>query len=213
MVKLPAPPSPSAFQALLPFQEDELVVLHAGTLLWRIFAASGPYPTRWNTFRRHGPVVTSRFDHHLPPPRVQDRAILYAADHIDTCVAEYFQEARTIERHRRAPSLVGFELANDLELLNLRGRWPTRAGGSMKINSGPRALARTWSQSIYAAYPSVSGLSYASSMHANAPAYALYERAQGAMPLRPVFHRLLSDPVMLGPLATASKKLGYRLFP
>lgn len=213
MAKLPSSPSPDALRDLLPFQEGELVVVRAGALLWRIYSAGGPFPTRWNAFRRHGPVVTSRFDHHLPPPRVQERGISYSTDQIDTCVAEYFQDTRTIERHRRAPALVGFELAQDLELLNLRGRWPTRAGGSMKINSGPRSTARAWSQSIFSAYPTVKGLLYASSMHANAPAYALYERAQGAMPVRPVFHRPLSDPALLGPLATASRKLGYRLFP
>ena len=40
----------------------------------------------------------------------------------------------------------------------------------------PRPRARRWSQAIYAVYADAAGLWYASSMHANAPAVALYER-------------------------------------
>ena len=40
---------------------------------------------------------------------------------------------------------------------------------------------------------------------------ALYERALGAMPARPVFHRLLSDPTVLTLLKNACAAVGYAL--
>ena len=52
---------------------------------------------------------------------------------------------------------------------------------------------------------------YASSMHANAPAVALYERADGAMPAHPFFHRALADPLLLPALADAASVLGYAI--
>jgi hypothetical protein len=43
------------------------------------------------------------FDHHTPPRRLQERAILYGATEIATCVAEVFQATRTIVCVDRAP--------------------------------------------------------------------------------------------------------------
>jgi hypothetical protein len=112
---------------------------------------------------------------------------------------------------RSAPWLVAFEFARDVPLLDLTGTWPTRAGGSMAIGSGPRPRARRWSRAIYATYPNVEGLLYASSMNANQPALSLYERAQNAMPAAPVFHRALSDPALVPRLNAAAATLGYGL--
>ena len=68
----------------------------------------------------------------------------------------------------------------------------------MAINAGARPRARRWAQQFYQAYPDLAGLYYASSMHRNAAAVALNERALalGVMPVRPVFHRVLADPSM-----------------
>ena len=76
----------------------------------------------------------------------------------------------------------------DLRLLDLTGPWPTRAGASMLLASGPRGRARDWSRQVYAAYPQIQGLWYPSSMHAHARSAALYERARAALPadLHPV---------------------------
>ncbi len=186
------------------------IVIRAGYELWRIYPRAGPHPSAWNEFRAFGPVA-ARFDHHLPPPRPQKRGILYAAAGIVTCLAEYFQRQRTIDLVYAEPWLVGFALGADLRLLNLTGVWPTRAGASMAINSGPRPRARRWSQAIHAAYPLAQGIYYPSSMHANAPAVALYERAQPALPHRPIFHRGLADPVLLPALADAADALGYAI--
>ncbi len=81
----------------------------------------------------------------------------------------------------------------------------------MAIGSGPRPRARRWSRAIYDAYAGVGGLLYASSMHANRPAIALYERAQTTLPGAPAFHRALSDPALVPRLNAAATALGYRL--
>ena len=207
MPKFPEPPSASHLARLPP----RLHRLPAGTELWRIYFRGGPHPAAWDTFRAFGPVATARFDHHEPPPRLQDRAILYAAAQGLTCVAEVFQETRLIDRTHRDPWLVGFTLVTDVTLLELTGVWPTAAGASMAINSGPRPRARRWSRAIYGAYPQIAGLWYASPMHANQPAIALYERARDALGRPPFFHRPLADPALLTPLRNAAAALGYGL--
>ncbi|MGH2355141.1 MAG: RES family NAD+ phosphorylase, partial [Chloroflexota bacterium] len=165
---------------------------------------------RWDTFRAYGPT-DARFDHHQPPPGVQERRILYAAEHVRACLAEVFQRRRHIDTAFGEPWLVGFALAAPLRLLNLTGAWPTRAGASMAINSGPRPRARRWSRAIYETYPDAQGLYCGSSMYRNTPGVALFERAAGALPARPLFHRALADPLLLPALADAADELGYTL--
>jgi hypothetical protein len=142
---------------------------------------------------------------------VQDRRILYVAAQIRTCLAEVFQRRRHIDTSFGHPWLVGFALAAPLRLLDLTGAWPTRAGASMAINSGPRPRARRWSRAIYVAYPAAQGLYYASSMDGNAPAVALFERAAPALPAHPFFHRALADQLLQPALAGAAEELGYTL--
>lgn len=211
MAKLPAPPS-AAELALVP---PRLRTLAAGEILWRVYKRAGRHPVAWNTFRAFGPLSTARFDHHLPgrdgTPHTQKRRIYYAAAEIATCLAELFQETRTIDRAAEEATLVGFELARDVALLDLTGVWPTRAGASMALCSGPRSRTRPWSRAIYEAYRGVQGLYYASSMHAHRPAVALYERAARALPRTPLVHRPLSDPALLVDLDRVARDLGYRL--
>ena len=203
MPKFPEPPARLTIAAITG-------TLGARTRLWRIYFAGGAHPAAWDGFRFYGPTP-SRFDHHDPPPQAQQRGILYAAREPTTCVAEVFQATRVIDRASSSPWLVAFDLAQEVVLLDLTGLWPTAAGASMVINTGQRPRARRWSRAIYAAYAAVEGLLYASSMHANRPAVALYERAQPAMPATPVFHRALSDPALLHRLSAAAGRLGYRI--
>lgn len=192
----------------------EAVVLPTGTRLYRIYPRGGNHPTGWGRMRHYGPVGTSRFDHHLEPARVQERGILYAAaggDAIATCVAEAFQEGRLVDTRRDDPWLVCFALAEDVHLLNLTGKWPTTAGASSNVNSGPRPRCRRWSRAVHEAYPDLQGLLYASSMNGGQPAVALYENAVGAIPRSPVFNRPLSDPALLVGLGRIADALGYGL--
>lgn len=209
MVKLPEPPPVAALARFTPM----LRVLPAGTSLWRIYFRGGAHPATWNQFRRYGPVATSRFDQHQTPAHAQERGILYAALHGQTCVAEVFQHLRIIEREASNPWLVGFALAADLTLLDLTTVWPTAAGASMAISTGSRSRARRWSVAIYEAYPEVQGLFYPSSMNANQPAVALYERAGDALPPSPKFHRALSDPILFTPIVKVARSLNYQIRP
>jgi hypothetical protein len=189
--------------------------LAAGTLLWRIYRRGGARGCLWQDFRHFGPLG-GRFDHHVPDaagqPRHQKRGIYYAAPNLVTCLAEVFQDTRVIHRNAASqPWVVGFELAAPLGLLDLTGAWPTRAGASMALNTGPRPRARRWSRAIYDAYPGLHGLWSASSMHANRPLVTLFERALAALPRHPRVHRPLADPALLVGLERAAEELGYDL--
>ena len=107
------------------------------------------------------------------------------------------------------PQLAAFSLAEEVPLLSLRYTWPTKARASANINSEPRPSCRRWSRAIYEAYPDVCGLLYASSMNANRPAAALYERASRTLPRVPEFNRPLSDAALLIPLEGIASNLGY----
>lgn len=209
MAKFPEPPAPAALARLGP----ELQLLPKGTRIWRIHFLGGAHPTSWSQFRAWGPTG-ARFDHHLPPPGLQNREILYGTLGPlagQTALAEVFQAARVVERSRRAPCLVAFDTTVPLRLLDLTGTWPTRAGASMAIATGTRSRARRWSQAIHAAFPEVDGLLYRASMHGNQPCVALYERSRKAMPTHPMFNRMLCDPALLTILKNACAALNYAL--
>lgn len=208
MPKLPQPPAAGALAARV---RAEIKVLPAGTVLWRIYYRGGLHPGSWDAFRHFGPIPTMRFDHHLPPPRTQGRGVLYAAVRVYTCLAEVFQETRTIERSRNRPWLVGLALARAVPLLDLTGAWATRAGASMALSTGRRDRSRSWSRRIYDDYPAAQGLLYPSSMDGNQPAVALYERARGAVPRRPAFHRALADPALRAALVKSALLFNYGL--
>jgi hypothetical protein len=214
MVKLPEPPDPAWLCANI---AAELQQVPARTRLWRIYFRAGNHPTLWNSFRYWGPTG-ARFDHHLPDAEgqgcLQARGVLYAAGGQRgglTCLAEVFQRSRLINPIRNEPWIVAFATAHDLTLLDLTGLWPTRAGASTALASGPRPRARAWSRAIYAAYPEIDGLLYPSSMAGHAPAILLYERAATSIPPRPELHRALSDPALATVLTNAARDLNYRL--
>ena len=165
----------------------EIATLRTGQEVWRIYFRE-PYGTAWNTFRHHGPML-SRFDHHARR-HYPGRSILYAADHHATCAAEVFQDQRLIDTHTNEPWLVRFAFHGDLRLLDLTGAWPTRAKGSMAINSGDRETAQSWSRAIYDAFGNTHGLRYASATHSNRVAYAFYDRARPFLESEPRFHVL-----------------------
>lgn len=211
MAKFPEPPPAQQLRAL-PAAEKTLA---AGTILWRVYRRGGRHPALWQGFRHYGPL-NGRFDHHLTDardrPQLQDRGIYYAAPDIHTALAESFQGTRVIHRNTEdQPWLVGFELKAQVRFLDLMGVWPTRAGASMNINSGPRPRARRWSMAIYEAYPALQGIYSPSSMYANRPMASLYERAVGALPDHPVVHRPLNDPALLVGLERAAVEIGYDL--
>src|SRR4051812_19194119 len=70
---------------------------------------------------------------------------------------------------------------------------PTEGGSFVAPCSGPRPVARRWPSTLYDAYPTADGLWYGSSMHANAPCLALFERVASSISSRPAVHRALAD--------------------
>ena len=183
----------------------------AGAELWRIYFRAGAHASRWDGFRSFGPTG-ARFDHQPTPPKQhRTRAILYASDSGPTSLAEVFQQTRVIDRFADAPVLSAFRLTRDLHLLDLTGAWPTRARASMAINAGSRVTARSWSRAIYVAYPRIEGLRYASSMNANQPAFALYERARRSLPAGPALDLPLAASALTALLADAALRFGYAL--
>ncbi|MES2642742.1 MAG: RES family NAD+ phosphorylase [Myxococcota bacterium] len=204
MPKFPEPPAPAALAAI----GADVRLVPAGTELWRVYFQGGRHPTTWDQFRSFGPT-SARFDPHLPPPGIQPRKVLYGAAEGPTCVAGVFQETRVIDRTVNDPALVGFAAARGLRLLDLTATWPTRAGASMAINSGTRLRAQRWARAIYDAFPDLDGIAYAS--FGNAPAVALFERAEDVIPDYPFFHRRLDDPVLDTVLRNVAARVGYLL--
>lgn len=202
MPKFPEPPAPDVFRAAAP------VVTHpAGSRLWRLYFQGGEHPARWNDFRWFGPV-NARFDHHLPPPRLQDRGVFYAAERGPTCIAEVYQATRVVDRGRGSPALVAFTSRRTLTLLDLHAG-ATRLGASTAVCSGSHARARRWAQTAYDALPHLDGILYGSSMAGHAPAYALFERAADALPAHPDLHRRLDDPALRDLVLNTATDLAY----
>lgn len=210
MPKLPHPPPAADLSKI----EPEIKRLAAGTRVWRVYFRGRHHPGLWNQMRTFGPT-TARFDHQIPDaagkPWEQSRAIQYLSLDGVTPLAEVFQNTRVIDRTAHSPWLVAYELAAGLELLDLTGSYPTRAGASMLINCGSRPRARAWSRAFYDAYTRIHGLYYASCMHQSSPSLALYERAAPAIPTHPSFHRALSDQALRLLLRNAAVTLNYYL--
>ena len=206
MSKLPLPP-----ERLPPLRTSEVRRLAAGTQVWRIYLAARPHRSDWRAFRHFGPLTTGRFDHHLALAGEQDRGIMYAATFGPVAFAEVFQSTKVINRTRREPWLAGFELAEELVLLDLTRRWPTRAGASEEISSGRRDVARAWSRSVYEQYPDILGLSYPSSMYGGRPSLALNERAEACLPDRPSFHSPLTHAGLDAAIQQVANEVGYRV--
>lgn len=187
-------------------------MLTRGSVLWRVYRAGGAHPTAWSRFRSFGPLATARFDHQPPPPHDDpDIAVLYAALDITGAVAEAFQMARTIDRAREEPWLVGFEPLRSVTALDLTGAWPTRAGASQAIATGRRDIARAWSRAVDTTFPSIQALLYRSSMVGGSRNVVLYERAADAVPAHPLLHMPLTHPGLELPLRRVAGRLGYAL--
>lgn len=215
MAKLPPPTRP-----LPELRRGEVKALRSGSRLYRIYNAGGRHATSWNALRTFGPTAGGRFDPHVPPPRDQDRGVLYAAGSIATAVAEKFGSTRVIELRRDDPWLVAFTLSRPVRLLDLSSAWPTRAGSSQAIASGRKDVTRLWARAIHEDYD-VDGVWYPSSMSGTvrAPgdpvwhglAAAIFERAADALPRHPALHLPLDHPGLAEALAAIAERFGYGL--
>jgi hypothetical protein len=216
MARLPQPPAPAALQALLRRTED-VVAVHRATRLVRIFTSGGQHPQRWNSFRYTGPLAHARFDPQPATPDGQpaesrDHGVLYFGLTVRTSVAEVFQATSIMDRTTRRPFLVILRPRRTLRLLDLSGLWPTRAGASQEISSGPKDLTQAWARAIRAAYPELDGLWYRSSMDSGDPAVCLWDPPGGsALPAAPDVLLPLDHPGLDLPLARICEELNYTL--
>jgi len=212
MAKFPSPPGADVLARLTPAVQT----LAPGSRVARVYYTRSRHALSWDGFRHFGPL-NSRWDHHVPDstgaPVLQDRSIYYAAADAKTCLAEFFQHTRRIDRAAQAPWLVVFELARPLDLLDLTGDFATRMGASMQVHSGSRPRARRWACGLYEAFPDLDGILYASSMNGGEPTLALNDRAEkrAVLPEHPLLHRSLADDVLIDSLKDAAGSLGYGL--
>jgi hypothetical protein len=214
VAKLPWPPAVEALRDVI--QDDDVVAVAPMTALARVYRSAGRHPGSWDGFRIVGPAAAARFDTHPPTPdgavaHAPGHEVMYAGLTLRTCVAESFQLTRVLDRHTDRPWLVVWRPVRALRLLDLAGTWPTRAGASQAISSGPRARSRAWARAIREAHPDLDGLWYRSSMDAGLPAVCLWAPALDAVPTRPWAHLPLDAPGLALPLARAAKDIGYRL--
>ncbi|HPO18427.1 MAG TPA: RES domain-containing protein [Rubrivivax sp.] len=208
MAKLGSPPAAQRLRGLHP----DWATLRAGRdTLARIYCASGAHPVARNAFRAWGPAHNARFDHHLPDasgaPCLPSPKVFYGAQRAITCLAEVFQATRVVNRVDDDPFVCVFSPVRDLKLLDLTGRFATRMGASLAIHSGPRGRARAWARALYEAFDH-DGLLYLSSMDAGAPAIALNERAENAMPTAPLSNQPLADPLLTDLTDALTHRLG-----
>ncbi len=193
--------------------EPRIKLLGSETLYWRVYRSAGAHPSRWNELRHFGPIA-SRFDHHLGvsdgKPGIQQRGVAYTAPDLLTCCAEAFQAGRRIDRDTDSPRAVAFHLSRTIRLLDLTGRFATRAGCHQGIHSSPlRSRTRAWARAFYDAWPEVQGLLYRSKMAVDLPAYVLFERSATAMPRKPLVDLPLTDERLHAPPDAIARELAY----
>ncbi|GAB3449862.1 RES family NAD+ phosphorylase [Actinophytocola sediminis] len=216
MSRLPQPPAPAALKTMLRPHED-IVAVHSGTRLVRVFSAAGRHQQRWNTFRHSGPLAHARFDPHPPGPNGERAAtaahgVLYFGLSVRTSVAEVFQQTSIVDRTTRRPHLVVFQPKRTLNLLDLTGLWPTRAGASQEISSGAKDVTQAWARAIRVAFPDLDGLWYRSSMDSGEPAVCLWNPpAADALPAQPDILLPLDYPGLDLPLSRVCDSLNYTL--
>jgi hypothetical protein len=211
MARLPQPPPPATLRSLLRSPED-VVAVHRATRLVRVFAAGGTHRQRWNSFRYSGPLAHARFDPHPVNGTATTNGVLYFGLSARTSIAEVYQSTSIVDRSTRRPHLVIFRPKRTLCLLDLAGLWPTRAGASQEISSGPKVVTQAWARAIRAAHPDLDGLWYRSSMDSGDPAVCLWDpQAATALPATPDVLLPLDHPGLDLPLARICDDLNYTL--
>ena len=210
IARLPGPP-PSAELRAIGIRDEEYRTVPTGETWWRVHRTTGAHVLGWNAFREHGPHL--RFDPHPSPARHHDGiGIWYAASGPLPALAEAFQADRTIDRFRGDPYLTAVRFTRDLALLDLAadsaGAWPTRAGGTFALSTGPHSITQRWARRITEAFPDLDGLRY-NSRFAGQPCIALFTPASTAMPHRPVLSLPLTHPGLTTRIAAAAQRLGY----
>lgn len=206
--KLPDRPDPAVLAASAP----EFHTVETTSVLWRIHRTTGLHVAPWNQLRNFGPISTCRFDPHPDgPPRLHPGpGVLYSAGNLPTALAEVYQTTRVIDLVTGTPAASAFRFRRPVQLLDLTGQWPLRAGASHVINSGRRAATRAWARAFLSLWPELDGLWHTSSLTGH-PCVTLYTASADALPTTPAHTFDLADPRYLDWLLVAADTIGYDL--
>lgn len=195
-----------------PLRDDDLRILPAGALIFRVYKAGGRHPAQWSDFRRSGPIPAMRWDHHVPPPATgNDRSSWYGADHPDAALGESSSATRVIDRVTDTAYLAVVAISRALRLLSTDTGWPTRAGATLAINAAPFDETQRWARAIYETYLDIEGIWYPSRISHGHHCVALFERSSDALPPRAEDNRPLQDPLLDGDLRRAAARFDYRV--
>ncbi|GHF85316.1 hypothetical protein FHX82_003386 [Amycolatopsis bartoniae] len=215
MARLPLPPDRATLVGAL--HDEDVVAVHPATRLVRIFSTGGHHPQQWHSFRHNGPLPHGRFDPQHPghggaPVHDPGNGVAYYGLSVRTSVAEVFQESSIVDRHTKKPYLVIAHPTRTLRLLDLSGLWPTRAGASQEISSGPKKITQAWARAIRDVFDDLDGLWYRSSMDGGGPAVCLWDPPAGeALPTEPDVLLPLDHPGLDIPLGRVCEQLNYVL--
>ena len=200
--KVPEPPAPSALMC------EPSHIFKFNDVLWRIHRTTGPYALPWNELRHYGPVPGMRFDPHDPPPASQTAGVCYTACNLTTCIAEMYQEFRTVNATRGDAHLTSWQPVRDLELLDLTGRWPVLNGASATLMMGWKEISQKWARAIRIAWPDLDGI-YSRSAVTNDPTCVLFTPAKSSFPGSPLQSTALSAPLLFSQVTSVAKSINY----
>lgn len=209
---LPPPPTISVLREA-GVHPDEVIDWQPTEVVWRAHRTTGAHVFPWHAMRTFGPIL--RFDHH-PPPRAEHPGygIWYGASSPRGALAEAFQTARVIDRHRGDPYLTGLRYHRPLRLLDVSGigsgTWATRVGGNHALDSAPPGRTQHWARIIHRAHDDLDGIIYRGRF-AGSVCIAAVERATDAFPAHPELSLPLSHPALTGPIDSAARQLGYTI--
>ncbi|MDI9979255.1 RES family NAD+ phosphorylase [Rhodococcus sp. IEGM 1307] len=209
---LPAPPSIADLRDA-GVRGEEVFDWEPAEVVWRVHRTTGTHVLPWNGLRTFGPIL--RFDHH-PLPRAQrpGYGIWYGAVSPRGGLAEAFQSARVIDRHRGDPYLTGLRFTRPLRLLDVsgigEGAWVTRVGGNHALDSAAHGRTQHWARTIHQAHDDLDGIAYRGRF-AGGVCIAITERAADAFPALPALSLPLSHPGLSGPIDSAAHQLGYTI--
>lgn len=190
---------------------DEIIEWQPANQMWRVHRIVGDHALPWNRMRAFGPIL--RFDHHPPSRKVHDEyGIWYGSSSPQGCLAEAFQKARVIDRHRGDPYLTALAALRPLRLLDVSGigggALATRVGGNHALDTAAHGRTQHWARTIHRAHIDIDGIIYRGRF-AGSTCVALNERASDAFPQRPTLSLPLSHQELEGPIDTAAYQLGY----
>lgn len=207
---LPPPPTIRALHHA-GILRNETIEWQPADQIWRVHRTAANHVLPWNRMRTFGPIL--RFDHQPGPQKEHsEHGIWYGSSSPQGCLAEAFQTARVIDRHRGDPYLTALAPQHPLRLLDVSGigggAWATRVGGNHALDTAAHSRTQHWARTIHRAHQDLDGIIYRGRF-AGSTCVALSERAVDAFPRRPTLSLPLSHQELEGPIDTAAYRLGY----